>query len=410
MRSGTAKAKKSILDLACLGGQPLFSTPRPIGQLDAPALDDYLASLRTMVGRRRLTNDGPFVQELESRLATYHGVSHCIALANAALGIAMLLRTLADDVNGEVVMPAFITYSGLPHLAKWAGQRPRFVDVDPATHALDPDKVAQAINSRTTAILAVSTYNNPGDIDGLSAVARNHNIPLVIDSVYATGATYHGRRLGSFGRAEVFSLHATKLLNGFEGGYVTTDDLQLAQKLRYQRNFCYGPEDDPRIAPLIGLNAKLNEAHAAMALLSLDRIDEVIAANHRRLDAYGSALAGVPGLRLVGYPVPEGEVRNCSMVVVELESPWPIDRNRTLTLLKAEGLAIGPYCSPPLHELWPDGATRLPVTEAMSTRFMQLPAGSLVSFDDIRAICDLLQFIGSQGLAIEAALAKAGKP
>ena len=79
-----------------------------------------------MVGRRRLTNDGPFVQELESRLATYHDVSHCVTLANAALGIAMLLRTLADDVNGEVVMPAFITYSGLPHLAKWAGQRPRF--------------------------------------------------------------------------------------------------------------------------------------------------------------------------------------------------------------------------------------------------------------------------------------------
>lgn len=405
MSASAQATKRKINDLAKFGGPPLFASPRPIGQLDTPPIDEYLAQLRTMLERKRLTNDGPLVRELEVRLADYHGVAHCIALASAGLGIAMLIQALSDGKAGEVIMPAF-SFRGLPHFARWAGQSPRFADVDPHTQALAPESVEGMVTERTSAILAVNNFNGPGDIEGLSQVATRHGLPLFFDSVYGIGTAYRGRRLGSFGRAEVYSLHATKLINGFEGGYVTTNDEALAQMLRYQRNFCYGSDDDIRADKLIGLNAKLNEPHAAMALLSLSRLDETIAANRERHDAYAAACEQISGIRLLGYPVPDHEPRNYSLVVAELTAPWPLSRDTTLALLRAEGLAINAYYSPPLHLSWPQTGTPLPTTEYLASRFIQFPSGSLVSIDDIQRIGELLSFLSENGRAVNAALAE----
>lgn len=405
MSASVPTAKRKIDDLAKFGGPPLFASPRPIGQLDTPPIDEYLAHLRAMLERKRLTNDGPFVRELEIRLAEYHGVAHCIALASAGLGIAMLIQVFSGGTAGEVIMPAF-SFRGLPHFARWAGQTPRFADVDPRTQALAPESVEGLVTERTSAILAVNNFNGPSDIEGLSQVAARHGLPLFFDSVYGIGTAYRGRRLGSFGRAEVYSLHATKLINGFEGGYVTTNDESLAQMLRYQRNFCYGSEDDIRADKLIGLNAKLNEPHAAMALLSLGRLEETIAANRARHDAYATACEQIAGIRLLGYPVPDDEPRNYSLVVAELTALWPLSRDTTLTLLQAEGLAINAYYSPPLHLAWGEPDTPLPTTEYLAERFIQLPSGGLVSIDDIQKIGELLNFLSENGQAVRAALAE----
>lgn len=402
--------KQRLEDLALFGGPPLFAAPRPIGQLEAPPVEDYLALARRIVAERRFTNDGPLVQELEARLAAYHGVGHCIALANAGLGLMMLMQVLAGGRRGEVVMPAF-SYRGLPHFAQWAGQMPRFADVDADTHALSPATVAAVLGDDTTAILGVCNFNDPGDIDGLCDLARRRGLPIFFDSVYGQGATYRGRMLGGFGAAEVFSLHATKLLNGFEGGYVTTDDGELARVLRCQRNFGFGPDGGPA-GPVAGLNAKLNEFHAAMALLCLDRLDATIAANRARYQAYQRACAGIPGLRLVEYAA--GERSNYQMAVAELTAPWPLDRDRTVALLRAEGAAIGPYYSPPLHLSGhcPKGypVEALPVSEALARRFLQLPVGAMTSLDDVAAVGGLLRFVSREGDAIVRRLAAEGRP
>jgi dTDP-4-amino-4,6-dideoxygalactose transaminase len=403
MSDAPPRAKGKIGDLARLGGPPLFASPRPIGQLDAPPIDEYLTQLRALIYRKRVTNDGPAVRELEARLASYHGVANCVAVANAGLGLTMLMQIFSGRRAGEVVMPAF-SFRGLPHFACWAGQRPCFADVDPHTQALTPSSIEAALTKQTTAILAVNNFNGPGDIDGLSQVAARHGLPIIFDSVYGIGTTYRGRSLGSFGRAEVFSLHATKLINGFEGGYITTNDESLARLLRYQRNFCYGSEADRSADALIGLNAKLNEPHAAMALLSLSRLDETIAANRERFYAYVTACEDIPGLRLLGYPVPDGEPRNYSLIVAELSTPWPLARDTTLALLRAEGLAINAYYSPPLHLAWSAPDISLPVTEFLADRFLQLPGGTLVSPNDIQAIGKLLRFLSENGDSINAAL------
>jgi dTDP-4-amino-4,6-dideoxyglucose len=394
-------AKGGVDDLAIFGGAPLFSSPRPIGQLDAPDVEQYLALLRESYDARHLANDGPLLVRLEARVARLHGVKHCIALANAGLGLTMLMQLFARGRPGEVIMPAF-SYRGLPHFCRWAGQAPRFCDVDARTHFIDARSAEGAVSSATTAILAVCNFNDPGDIEGICAVGRRHGVPVILDSVYAVGASYGGRMLGSFGRAEVYSFHATKLLNGFEGGYVTTDDEELARMLRWQRNFCL-PGLKPAGAPdyLLGLNAKLNELHAALALISVERIDEVIARNRARYDAYRDGLAKIPGVSLLPYA--EGERANYQMAVIEIRPGWPLTRDQTVMLLRAEGAAISAYYSPPLHRSEHSGGGEtppLPVAEELGRRFVQLPVGELVSLEDVADLCRLLAFVAERGDAV----------
>ncbi len=404
--------KTHIEELGIFGGPPLFTSPRPIGQLYAPEVDDYLATLKEAFDAHHLTNDGPIVRKLERKLAQFHGTAHCVAVANAGLGITMLMQLFANGRRGEVIMPAF-SFRGLPHFAQWAGQLPRFCDVDRTKHTLDANAVDSAISEQTTSILAVCNFNDPGDIEALCSVARYHNVPIFLDSVYAVGSTYQGRILGSFANAEVFSLHATKLLNGFEGGYITTDDDDLAKKIRWQRNFA-PPGSCPQMADtehVIGLNTNLNEMHAAMAFLTIDKLKSIVARNYARYKAYQTGLAFVDGLTLVPYA--EGERMNHQLVVMEVESDWPLTRDQTVALLRAEGAAITAYYSPPLHlsEHCPTEmeVPRLPIAEELAEKFVQLPVGELTKVEDIRRICQFLFFIGECGPAVAERLNQRGK-
>ena len=402
--------KRAVDELALFGGPKLFASPRPIGQLDAPPVEEYLALLRVPFEARYLSNDGPLVTRLEERLQDYHAVRHCIAVANAGLGLTMLMQLFARGREGEVVMPAF-SYRGLPHFAQWAGQLPRFCDVDPVSHTLDPVALERCVTDRTTSILAVCNFNSPGALDEIFAVGERRNVPVLIDSVYGLGSSYKGKLLGGFGHAEVYSMHATKLLNGFEGGYITTNDDGLAAQLRWQRKSALHGLRPPSTGGwdyVLGLNAKLNELHAAMALLSLDRLERVINRNRERYEAYRDALAPIHGVRLLPYLDSASERRNFQMAVIEVTDEWPLTRDDTLALLRAEGAAISPYYSPPLHKS-PHAPTGievpdLPVSEHLATRFIQLPVGELVSREDISEIGSFLRFIRDNHTGVAACL------
>jgi len=384
--------KKSVDDLGLFGGIPLFSTPRPIGQLAVPDIDRFL----TFANGTAIPDA---IRELECRLAAYHGVDHCIAMANAGFAIMLLMRHFAAGRAGNVIMPSF-TFRGLPHFGVWAGQTPRFCDVDRTSHGLDPARVAAAIDAHTTSILAVCNAHHPGDIDGLCTVARDAGIPIFFDSVYALGCTHRGRLLGAFGQAEVYSLHATKLLNGFEGGYVTTSDAALARALRHAA----GPA---------GLDVGLDPLHAAMALASLDDLDQVIARNEERYRTYRRLTADLAGFDVVERHGEPRERYNHLLVVGRIGADWPLDRDRTVALLRAEGANIHPYYSPPLHRSvhCPPGCgdVELPVTDHLASCLLQLPSGDLVSDGDVEDLAALLHLIAAHGDEIAARLDEAGR-
>ncbi len=402
--------KRRTEELAIFGGRPLFSAPRPTGQFNTPDVDAYIAQLREIYGRRWLTNNGHCVHELETILAEFHGTRHCIALTNAATGMMMLVQTVAGADPGEIIMPA-LAYRGLPHFARWAGHAPKFADVDLATHTLAPAAVRAALSRRTRCILGMPSFTSVGHIDALCDIATKAGVPIVFDSVDAVACTHKGRITGGFGAAEVFSLHASKLVNAFEGGYVTTNDDDLAESLRRQRDF-----NHPGTAPslqhgasfVIGTNAKLNELHAALALLSFSGINDRIKDNQARYEAYAVSLSGVSAVSLLPYDAPAGEKRNFRAVIVKLEAAWPLTAAQTLGVLNAEGAAARPYFDPPLHRLKPwstdCAADDLPITDAISGRFLQLPVGEMTSHEDIGEICGVLRLISQNGARIAAGL------
>lgn len=392
-------SKLKVDDLAWFGGKPLFDSWRPFGQLALPEEEKFFARARSIYACKRITNNGPLVRELEHRLAVMHQVGHCITFANACLALILLMEIIADGRHGEVIMPAF-TYAGLPHLAQWAGQRPRFCDVDWQSHTLDPAKVEKAICEDTTAILAVHNVNSPCRIDELEKLAGDSETPLIFDSVHGIHCTYRGQPIGAFGRAEVFSLHATKLLNGFEGGYITTNDNRLANTLRLKRNFGISGEAE---VSFLGLNAKLNEIHAASALSCLEDLPRVIGRNRQRLLAYHEHFHGIPGLSWIPYQ-DENERMNYEFALLVVDPSWPIKRDEIVKLLRAENALARPYYSPPLHlsAHCPDfiNPPALPVTEQLSRTIIHMPVGELLSQEDIARLGEFFRFMHKDACGI----------
>lgn len=392
-----SRGRVRIEELAIFGGTPIFATPRPMGQLFSPRPAEFMELVRPAFGACELTGSSDMVELLEERLATFHDVAHCITVANACVGLILLMRIFAGGRQGEVIMPSF-SYRGLPHLAQWAAQMPRFCDVEEDTHVLDPALVADAIDDTITSVLVVANFNGLGKIEELIDVATARGIPLFIDSVNAFGSTHRRRRLGSFGRAETFSLHATKLLNGFEGGYITTNDDELAADVRSQRH---------------QLGMDLNELHAALGVVSLQHYDEIVNANRKRFEAYDTVLSGLSGLRTVPYHNGEPEQYNYRMTVVEVTDRWPLTRDQTVDVLRAEGALAGPYYSPPLHRSphAPPGLAplTLPVTESLARRFIEMPVGDRLSLDDIAGIGELLEFVRNNAGAISQRLSAAAQ-
>ena len=193
-------------------------------------------------------------------------------------------------------------------------------------------------------------------------------------------------------------MQSSKLLNAFEGGYVTTNDDALALRLRAMRNHGFST-DGPMIVP--GMNARQNEIHAAMALAALDDVDQQVELNRRRYECYRAGLAGVPGLRLV--PFNDRDRHGYKNIVVELLDDWPLSRELTLALLHKDNLLCRPYYYPPLHEkstgyrmVWGD----LSRTEELAKRFLLLPCGFFVSEADVGRICEYLLAIHTHGPAL----------
>lgn len=385
--------KKNISDLAYFGGKPLFRSPRPHGQLAIPDKEAFFRIVHSIHSNSHEDNCRQLTNELEQRLCDIHQTKHCVVFSNACIALILLMDILAEGRRGEVIMPSF-TYAGLPYLAQWAGQKPRFCDVDWATHTLDPENVEKSICEETTAILAVHNVNSPCWIDELEAIASQNNVPIIFDSVHAIHCSYKGYPIGRFGRAEVFSLHATKVLNGFEGGYVTLNDSSLADELRIKRNF--GMNGNREVIAT-GLDARLNEFHVACALASIDRQPEIIENNKQRLLAYQRYFNDIPGLELVPYHNYDKRM-NYEYPLLVVKPSWPIKRDTLVDMLRAENALVRPYYKSQLHLKncfyeTSEQPPSLPVTEALSQLIMHMPAGELVNIKDIKKLGSLMKFI-----------------
>jgi dTDP-4-amino-4,6-dideoxyglucose len=367
--------------LAICGGEPMFSRARTTGQLANRDPERFFELASGVLDRRWFTNQGPLVEDLEQRLSRLHGARHCVAFANACFPLILSLKALAKPGARKVLLPS-LTFRGLPHLIRWAGLEPQYCEIEPVGHTLCPAAVAKAVGPDTAAVLAVDTVSALCDIDALEAIAKAAGVPLILDSVYGFAGAYGADPVGSRGDAAIFSLHATKLVNGFEGGYLTTNDDALAAAMRRQRTFGFGDDGLPQE---LGLNAKLNEIHAAMALSNLPHVQSVIVDNAARFEAYRKNFSAIPWVSFADYSRSPGTF---SLVLLRVPATAPYTRDELIRILRAENALARPYYSPTLNEI--DALDRapdsLPITRRVSQEFIQMPVGDLMSIADIERL------------------------
>ncbi|MFC5453930.1 DegT/DnrJ/EryC1/StrS family aminotransferase [Prosthecobacter fluviatilis] len=370
-----------------------MQTDREIFHVGRPNIgdrDSLMRRINDIIDRRWLSNNGQYVQKFEARLAALLDVKHCIAVCNATVGLEIAIRAM--ELSGEVIIPSF-TFIATAHALQWQQITPVFCDVDPITHNIDPKKVEALITPRTTAILGVHLWGRGCDVQALKGIADRHGLKLLFDAAHAFGCSHEGRMIGGFGNAEVFSFHATKFINTLEGGAITTNDDDLALKIRHMKNFGFTYYD--RVES-IGTNGKMNEISAAMGITNLEAMAEFISINKRNLLHYGQGLEGVPGLKLISYD--SSEQCNCQYVVVEMDAlAAGITRDELVSKLHEHQIFARRYFFPGCHRmepyltLYPEAGKRLPHTEALTQKLFCLPTGSAVDEDDIVGICRLIR-------------------
>jgi len=398
--------KHNIEELAIFGGPRIFSSPKPTSNLARPDFSRFLEYSKRFFDQHQYTS-GVVTKELERRLAAFHQTEFCIAFCSGFWALALTIRALARAGRSEIVIPAF-TYRRMADIAAWMKLKPHFCDVEEDTLASSAATVRPCINEHTSLIVGVHPIVDLCDIAGLVDLAKETNIPLIFDSVESVYESFDGRKIGCFGAAEVVSLGASKLINGFEGGYVTTNDPTLAERLKALRDF--GKQSGKIVVPG-GLNARLNEIHATMALAALDGLEEQITQNRERYRAYQRLLAGVKGMRVLEFD--ENHRPGYKNIVVEVLTAWPLSRDETVRILNAEMILARAYYTPPLHRkemAYPYVPAELPITDRLAERFILFPCGQLVSTGDISEIVDLLKFMSTNSSSIEARSQQPGYP
>jgi dTDP-4-amino-4,6-dideoxygalactose transaminase len=369
---------------------PAFAESLHVGRPNIANREQFMERTAQMLDRRWFSNHGPLVQEFETAIASYLGVQHCICVCNATIGLEIAIR--AAGLSGEVIVPSY-TFIATAHALQWQEIAPVFADIDPTTHNLDPEKIERLITPRTSAILATHVWGRPCAVEALEEIAERRGLKLMFDAAHAFGCSHDGQMIGGFGLAEVFSFHATKFLNSFEGGAITTNDDELAQKIRLMTNFGFSGYDN---VIHLGTNGKMTEICAAMGLTNLEGIEDLVTVNRRNHDAYRTNLAGVPGIDLMPYN--SDERNNYQYVVVEVdEATTGVSRDQLIQILHADNVLARKYFWPgchrmePYRSLQPNANLLLLETERIAARVIILPTGQGVDGETVAKICKIIR-------------------
>ena len=255
-----------------------------------PSLDEFTESLKEIWESKWITNNGQFHQKLEAALAEYLKVPYVSLFTNGTLPLLTALQALR--ITGEVITTPY-SFVATTHALWWNGIKPVFVDIDPSTGNIDPQKIEAAITPRTTAILPVHVYGKPCDTEAIQAIADKYGLKVIYDAAHAFGVEVNGESLLNAGDMSTLSFHATKVFNTIEGGAMVMHDEKTKQRIDYLKNFGFANEIEV-VGP--GINSKMDEIRSAYGLLNLKQVDAAIAARQKVAVAYREALRNVDGI------------------------------------------------------------------------------------------------------------------
>ncbi len=258
-----------------------------------PSLDDFLPYLQDIWQRKWLTNNGYYHQELEKALCKYLKIPYISLFTNGTLPLITALQALR--ITGEVITTPF-SFVATTHSIWWNGIKPVFVDIDPDTCNIDPNKIEAAITPRTTAIMPVHVYGNPCDTENIQTIADKYGLKVIYDAAHVFGVEVNGESLLKAGDMSTLSFHATKVYNTIEGGALICHDEKTKQRIDYLKNFGFADEITV-VAP--GINSKMDEIRSAYGLLNLKKVDVAIEKRHQIALQYRRYLSEISGIKIM---------------------------------------------------------------------------------------------------------------
>jgi perosamine synthetase len=361
----------------------------PLSSPDIQA-DDIELVVRVLRSNR--LSIGPFIKQLERDFADYIGTKYAVAVTNGTSGLHLCMRAAGLAEGNEVITTPF-SFIASANCILYEGATPVFVDIDEASLNLDPALVAPAVTGRTRAMLPVHVFGQPCAMDELQAVCRDHNLALIEDACEAVGAEYKGRKVGTFGKAAVFSFYPNKAMTLGEGAVVATDDPHWAELMQSLRNQGRSDGGTGYFSDRLGYNYRLDEMSAALGVAQLKRLDRLLAQRQAVATRYGDMLRRVPGVT-VKRAVSSTSRMSWFVFVIHLDPH--IDRDRVIEQLEARGIPSRVYFTP-IH-LEPYYRQRFgfkpgdfPVAERVAASILALPFHTNLSDAEMDEVVDALQ-------------------
>jgi perosamine synthetase len=333
-----------------------------------------------------ISSAGAFIVQFEKMFAEFCGTRHAVACTSGTAALQLALYTLGIGPGDEVIIPTF-TMVATANTIRHCGATPVFVDSEPRTWNMDVTRVAAAVTPRTKAIVPVHTYGHPVDMDAVRDVARAHGLLVVEDAAEAHGARYKGRRIGSLGDCACFSFYANKIVTTGEGGMITTDSEELAQKARNIRDHAFSQERH-FWHRAVGHNFRMTNLQAAVGVAQMERVDWLVERRIANAMRYNARLAGLPGLTL---PPADEAVRNVywmySILIGEEFGATRDDVRRHLAehAIETRTFFIPMHLQPIYHR--PEYHGRFPVAEMLCQRGFYLPSAPTLTEAQIDTIC-----------------------
>lgn len=347
-----------------------------------PDLEEFNELLKQIWASKWITNNGDFHKQLEKELATYLKVPYVSLFTNGTLPLLTALQALR--ITGEVITTPY-SFVATTHSLWWNGIKPVFVDIDPATGNLDPDKIEAAITPKTTAIMPVHVYGKPCDTKRIQEIADKYGLKIIYDAAHAFGVEVNGESVLNAGDMSTLSFHATKVYNTLEGGALVMHDEQTKRRIDYLKNFGFAGETEV-VAP--GINSKVDEVRAAYGILNLRQVDAAIEARHQVAVRYREALREVKGITF--FDDMPGVKHNYSYFPIFVDAEqYGMSRDELYTKMKAANVLGRRYFYPLISTFstyrgLPSSApANLPNAHRMADTVICLPMHHELSAEDI---------------------------
>lgn len=361
-----------------------------------PKLDDLKESLQDIWSRKWITNMGHYHQELEKALGEYLSVEHISLFTNGTLPLITALQAL-DIRVGEVITSPY-SFVATSHAIWWNHLTPVFVDVDPNTGNIDPNKIEAAITDKTVAILPVHCYGCPCDVERIDEIAKKHHLKVIYDAAHTFGVRYKGNSILEWGDVSTISFHATKVYNTIEGGALVCHGAEMKRLIDQLKNFGF---EDETVVLAPGINSKMDEVRSAYGLLNLQQVDDAIAARKRVAQQYTEAIKEIKGIDLFPYikslGAEQGFEWNCAYYPILInEAEYGMSRDVLYAHMKEQGVLGRRYFYPlittfePYRDFPTADPKNLPVATDLANRVICLPMHHALTNEDIDRVINAI--------------------